>query len=41
VVLRESYGIELSPHQISELLSRKRHGKPVPEDVENMDIRRR
>ncbi|MDR1137257.1 MAG: helix-turn-helix domain-containing protein [Synergistaceae bacterium] len=40
-VLRESHGIELTPHQISELLSRKRHGKSVPEDVENMDIRRR
>jgi transcriptional regulator with XRE-family HTH domain len=40
-VLRKSYGIELSPHQISEFLSRKRHGKPVPEDIENMDIRKR
>jgi transcriptional regulator with XRE-family HTH domain len=40
-LLRESYGIEFSPHQISELLSRKKHGKPVPEDVENIDIRGR
>jgi transcriptional regulator with XRE-family HTH domain len=39
--LRESYGIELSPHQISELLSRKKHGKPVPEDVENIYTRKR
>jgi transcriptional regulator with XRE-family HTH domain len=40
-LLRESYGIELSPHQVSELLSRKKRGKPVPEDVENIDIRGR
>jgi predicted RNase H-like nuclease (RuvC/YqgF family) len=40
-MLRESYGIELSSHLISELLSRKKHGKPVPEDIENLDIHRR
>jgi transcriptional regulator with XRE-family HTH domain len=40
-LLQESYGIELSPHQISELLSRKKHGKPVPEDIENLNIHKR
>jgi transcriptional regulator with XRE-family HTH domain len=40
-LLHESYGIELSPHQISELLSRKKHGKPVPENLKNLDIYKR
>jgi transcriptional regulator with XRE-family HTH domain len=40
-LLYESYGIEVSPHQISELLSRKKHGKPVPEDIENLVIHKR
>jgi transcriptional regulator with XRE-family HTH domain len=40
-LLHESYEIELSPHQISELLSRKKHGKPVPEGIENLDIHKR
>jgi transcriptional regulator with XRE-family HTH domain len=40
-LLHESYGIELSPHQISELLSRKKHGKPVPENLKNLDLYKR
>jgi hypothetical protein len=26
------YGSHISAHQIAEILSRKKHGKPVPED---------
>jgi transcriptional regulator with XRE-family HTH domain len=37
----ESYDIEISPHQISELLSRKKHGKPVPEDLVDLTFYRR
>jgi transcriptional regulator with XRE-family HTH domain len=38
-ILLESYGKELTPHQISEVLSRKKHGKTVPEDIEYLDFR--
>jgi hypothetical protein len=37
----ESYNIEISPHQISELLSRKKHGKPVPDDLVDLTYYRR
>jgi transcriptional regulator with XRE-family HTH domain len=40
-LLRDSYGIEMTAHQISELMSRKKHGKPVPEKTENMDMYKR
>ena len=39
--LRETYGIELSAHQISELVSRKKHGKTIPEEIEDMKVYRR
>jgi hypothetical protein len=38
-VLLESCGKKLTPHQISEILSRKKHGKTVPEDIEYLDFR--
>jgi transcriptional regulator with XRE-family HTH domain len=37
-LLHDLYGSDLSAHQISEMLSRKKHGKPVSED---MKVRRR
>jgi hypothetical protein len=40
-VLSESYGIEMSAHEISEFMSRKKHGKPVPENIEDMKVRKR
>ncbi|GHV44859.1 hypothetical protein FACS1894204_02710 [Synergistales bacterium] len=39
--LSKSCNTEMSAHQISDLLSRKKHGKPIPEYTENMDIRGR
>ena len=35
-LLRESYNIDLTPHKISEYLSRKKSGKPVPADIINL-----
>jgi len=35
-LLHESYNMELTPHQISEYLSRKKNGKPVPADIINL-----
>ena len=35
-LLNESYNMDLTPHQISEYLSRKKTGKPIPTDVINL-----
>ena len=35
-LLHESFNMELTPHQISEYLSRKKTGKPVPADIINL-----
>jgi transcriptional regulator with XRE-family HTH domain len=40
-LLAESYDIEMPPHEISEMISRKKHGKHIPESIEDLRIRRR
>ena len=35
-LLNESYNMDLTPHQISEYLSRKKTGKPIPTDIINL-----
>jgi hypothetical protein len=40
-LLRDSYDIELTAHQISELVSRKKLGKSIPDAIKDMKIYRR
>jgi transcriptional regulator with XRE-family HTH domain len=40
-VLLESYEMDMSAREISEFMSRKKHGKPVPESIEDMKVRKR
>jgi transcriptional regulator with XRE-family HTH domain len=32
-ILRDSFDSDISAHKLSEIMSRKKHGKPVPEDI--------
>jgi transcriptional regulator with XRE-family HTH domain len=40
-ILRESFDMDITAHQISDTLSRQKHGKPVSEDIVNMRARER
>jgi transcriptional regulator with XRE-family HTH domain len=38
-ILRESFDMDITAHQLSDALSRQKNGKPVPEDIVNMRVR--
>jgi transcriptional regulator with XRE-family HTH domain len=40
-LLAETFGVELSPHQISEIMSREKNGKPVKEDLVDLKVHKR
>ena len=40
-LLSESYSMDYSPHEISDFISRIKHGKDIPQNVMDMGVRKR
>jgi transcriptional regulator with XRE-family HTH domain len=40
-ILSKSYEMDFTPHALSDLISKKNKGKPIPQDIEDMRVRKR